>query len=179
MLTLWLKSLSVIIINIIHAGFVDIVVNRDISQRVHCFFCSTNPAVYRGSSWSTRLAHSGRGPVEEHCVPPLHPLTGEGATASGASTGNSSRVLSSGECHQQYGLTGILGKFGGRHRHMLDARARPSGQAFSRGLLGKSQSSQPRAVAAKGLGSRPSDVPPGHYNSPNPTTELTTHIECG
>ena len=25
-------------INIIHAGFVDIVVNRDISQRVHCFF---------------------------------------------------------------------------------------------------------------------------------------------
>ena len=91
-------------------------------------------------------------------------------------------VLSSGECHQQYGLTGILGKLGGRHRHMLDARARPSGQACSRDpldLLGKSRSSQPRAVAAKGLGYWPSDVPLGHYNSPNPTTELTRLIECG
>ena len=120
--------------------------------------------------------------MEEHGVSPLHPLPEEGATASGASTGNSSRVLSSGECHQQYGLTGILGKLGGRHRHMLDARARPSGQACLRdpwGLLGKSWLSQPRAVAAKGLGSQPSDVPPGHYNSPHPTTELTRHTECG
>ena len=120
--------------------------------------------------------------MEEHGVPPLHPLPKEGTTASGASTGNLSRVLSSGECHQQYGLTRILGKLGGRHQHMLDARARPSGQACSRdprGLLGKSRSSQPQAVVAKDLGSRPSDVPPGHYNSPNPTTELTRHIECG